>query len=290
MSYLELHTASAFSFLAGASLPEALIARAADLGYSTLALLDRDGVYGAPQFYRAARVAGLKAIVGAELTVNVSPGWTVDPGPWTLPVLVASPVGYKNLCRVLTQAKRDVPKGQSRLTLEDLDGRTEGLIALVGRQALQTERHGVGGLIDRVVGTFGRAQVWIELQRHLQRDEEAANASLLDLAAAFRVSTMASNGVRFATVDERPIYDVLTCLRHKTTLHKAGRRLSVNAERYLKAPSVMARMFSDLPQVLAGTELDVFLQLADDPLGRRQVSRRQHHYLAITGNPKDMHL
>ncbi len=254
--YFELHTASAFSFLAGASLPETLIARAAHLGYPALALLDRDGVYGAPQFYRAAKAAGLKAIVGAELTIRTAgpqdPG--TPRGPWTLPVLVSSLEGYRNLCRVITAAKRGVPKGESRLTLEDLDGHTSGLIALVGRQALMTDRHGVGGLVDKVVGIFGRQQVWIELQRHLRRDEEAANASLLDLAAAFRVPVMASNGVRFATVEERPVYDVLTCLRYKTTLKEAGRRLSVNAESYLKPPEVMARLFSDLPQALAGTE------------------------------------
>ncbi|MGE3345774.1 MAG: error-prone DNA polymerase, partial [Vicinamibacterales bacterium] len=85
-------------------------------------------------------------------------------------------------------------------------------------------------------------------------DEEDANASLLDLAAAFRVPVMASNGVRYATVEERPIHDVFTCLRHKTTLREAGRLLNANAEAYLKPPEVMARMFSDLPQALAGTE------------------------------------
>jgi error-prone DNA polymerase len=68
--YIELHAASAFSFLAGASLPETLVQRAAELGYPAMALLDRDGVYGAPQFYRAARAAGITAIVGAELTIG----------------------------------------------------------------------------------------------------------------------------------------------------------------------------------------------------------------------------
>jgi error-prone DNA polymerase len=274
--YIELHTASAFSFLAGASLPETLITRAADLGYPALALLDRDGVYGAPQFYKAANAAGLKAIVGAELTISgarvlecssapvhkstrapkhVSTGAPEHQRtPWLLPVLVSSLEGYRNLCRLITRAKRDVPKGESSLTLDDLDGHTNGLIALVGRQALMAERHGVGGLVDKVVGIFGRQHVWMELQRHLRRDEEAANASLLDLAAAFRVPVMASNGVRFATVEERPVYDVLTCLRYKTTLRDAGRRLSVNAESYLKPPELMARLFSDVPQALAGTE------------------------------------
>jgi error-prone DNA polymerase len=290
MPYIELHTSSAFSFLDGASLPGTLIDRAAELGYPALALLDRDGVYGAPQFYRAAKAAGIKAIVGAELTIGApvqgqrpqaegrskdqNPGTSSElrpsafdlrptpgpspsglrPAPWTLPVLVASAEGYRNLCRVITRAKLRAPKGESAMTLEDFAGQTAGLIALAGRQVLHAGRHGVGGLVDRIVGIFGRQQVWIEVQRHFRRDEQSDLQSLLDLAAAFRVPVMASGGVRFATPDYRPLYDVFTCLRHKTTLASAGRRLSVNAERYLKPPETMARLFSDVPQALAGTE------------------------------------
>ena len=245
--YIELHTASAFSFLDGASLPATLIERAADLNYPALALLDRDGLYGAPQFYRAAKAAGIKAIVGAELTIGDRPRWT-------LPVLVSSAEGYRQLCRIITRAKLRSPKGESRVTLEDLAGQTSGLIALVGREALHAERHGVGGLIDRLVGIFGRQQVWIELQRHLGRPEASDLQSLIDLGAAFRVPLMASNGVRFAEPAARPLYDVLTSIRHRTTLNMAGRLLSANAERYLKPPELMARMFADLPQALAGTE------------------------------------
>ena len=264
MPYIELHTSSAFSFLDGASLPGTLVDRAAELGYPALALLDRDGVYGAPQFYRAAKAAGLKAIVGAELTIGLqppaptltSPAPSPKPqaSPWTLPVLVASAEGYRNLCRLITRAKLRAPKGSSALELEDFTGYTAGLIALAGRQALQAERHGVGGLVDRIVGVFGRRQVWVELQRHFRRDEQSSIQSLLDLASAFRVPVMAAGGVRFATPDSRPLYDVFTCLRHKTTLADAGRRLSVNAERYLKPPEAMMRLFADLPQALAGTE------------------------------------
>jgi error-prone DNA polymerase len=262
--YIELHTSSAFSFLDGASLPETIVTRAAELGYPAVALLDRDGLYGAPRFYRAAKMAGLKAIVGAELTVQaVAPGLKARPPartslqaskPWTLPVLVSSSEGYRNLCRLLTRAKLRAPKGESLLTLEDLDGQTKGLIALAGRPALDTERHGVGGLVDRLVGIFGRDGVWIELQRHLRRDEPGVIDSLLDLAAAFRVPVMASNGVRFDAPAARPLYDVLTCLRHKTVLEKSATLVAPNAERYLKSPAVMARLFSDLPQALAGTE------------------------------------
>jgi error-prone DNA polymerase len=167
-------------------------------------------------------------------------------------VLVASAAGYRNLCRLITRAKLRAPKGEMSLSLDDLAGQTTGLVALVGRQALAAERHGVGGLVDRLVGIFGREHVGIELQRHLRRDEQGDLQSLIDLAAAFRVPVMASNGVRFAS---RPIARSTTSsrIRHKTTIEQAGRRLT-NAERYLKPPEVMARLFSDLPQALAGTE------------------------------------
>ena len=252
--YIELHTSSAFSFLDGASLPGTIVERAAELGYPAVALLDRDGLYGAPQFYRAAKAAGLKAIVGAELTVGAPRTSEASRGPWTLPVLVESVEGYRNLCRIITRAKLKAPKGECYLQLDDLIGQTTGLIALAGSAALDAEQHGVGGLITQLVKIFGRANIWVELQRHFRRDEQPVLQSLLDLAAAFRLPVMASNGVRFATPDARPLYDVLTCIRQKTTIEKAGRLLTANAERFLKPPDRMARLFGDLPQALAGTE------------------------------------
>ncbi|MBI2221899.1 MAG: error-prone DNA polymerase [Acidobacteria bacterium] len=281
--YIELHSASAFSFLDGASLPEALVDRAAALGYPALALVDRDGFYGAPRFHLAAKKAGLRAIVGAEITIREKKGsgafFAVDaskkaPDPffslWRLPVLVESAIGYKNLCRLITQMKLRAPKGEGSLDLEELDGRTAGLVALIGREALQGPRHGVGGLVDRAVGMFGRGSVYVELQRHLRRDEESDNHALLSLASAFHVPVIATNGVRFAEPADRPLYDVLTCLRHKTTIARAGRRLSVNAERYLKSPEQMAVLFHDLPHAVAATrDLADRLQYTMADLGYR---------------------
>ena len=109
-------------------------------------------------------------------------------------------------------------------------------MALAGRPLLRSDRHGVGGLLDRLVGIFGRQQVYVEVQRHLQRDETWDNEMLVSLAEAFRVPIVAANGVRFATQAERPLHDVLTCIREHTTLANAGRRLVANAERYLKVP------------------------------------------------------
>jgi error-prone DNA polymerase len=142
--YIELHAASAFSFLQGASLPETLVDRAAALGYPALALLDADGVYGAPRFHKAAKQAGLRAIIGAELTIESTTGGSTkqdppyvvgtkkrgtsisripDPGSriplqWRLPILVASAEGYKNLCRLVTRMKLRAPKGEGALALD----------------------------------------------------------------------------------------------------------------------------------------------------------------------------
>ena len=221
--YIELHTSSAFSFLDGASLPEALIDQAAALGYPALALLDRDGVYGAPRFHLAAKRAGIKAIVGAELTVSSGlarpfepPAFALratagkpanrepanrepaTPRTFSLPVLIESRDGYRNLCRLVTTMKMRAAKGEGVLTFEDLDGRVGGLIALAGRTAINGRRFGVGGLVDRIVGVFGASQVYVELQRHLLREQEWDNQILQELAAAFHVPVIASNGVRFA--------------------------------------------------------------------------------------------
>ena len=111
----------------------------------------------------------------------------------------------------------------------------------------------MGGLLDRIVGLFGRANVCVELQRHLLRDEESDLVALTGLARAFRVPVVATNGVRFAAAEDRPLFDVLTCVHHTTTLDAAGRRLARNAERYLKSPDVMSQLFADRPDALAGS-------------------------------------
>ncbi len=138
--------------------------------------------------------------------------------------------------------------------LEELDGCTTGLVALGGRALLDGQRYGVGGLLDRLIGLFGRRGVYIELQRHLLRDEEVDNVTLDALARAFRVPVIATNGVRFAAPADRSLFDVLACVGQKTTLDAAGRLLARNAERYLKSPEAMAQLFSDRPDALAGTQ------------------------------------
>jgi error-prone DNA polymerase len=288
--YIELHASSAFSFLRGASLPETLIERAATLGYPALALLDRDGVYGLPRFYQAAKAAGLRALVGAELTIcrnqasglrpqasglgsgpSLAPGaWSPSPGVWHLPLLVESQEGWRNLCRLITRMKLRAPKGEGALMLDEFEGCTAGLVAMPGRPLLLAERYGVGGLLDRLLGLFGRGNVYVELQRHLRRDQEDDNDTLITLADAFRVPVVATGGVRFATPEERPLCDVLTTIREGTTLDAAGRRLAANAERYLKPAAQMMRLFADQPEAVRESQaLAERLQFTMKDLGYR---------------------
>jgi error-prone DNA polymerase len=274
--YVELHTSSAFSFLRGASLPETLVERAAAFGYSAIALLDRDGVYGAPRFHIAAKAAGIRALIGSELTIRGQGSGVRDQpgireqGSWPLAVLVASQDGWRNLCRLVTRMKLRAPKGEGALTLDDFEGCTNGLVALAGRPLLAANRYGVGGLLDRLIGLFGRTNIYVELQRHLRRDQEDDNDTLAALADAFHVPLVATGGVRFASPEERALFDVLTAIREHTTLDAAGRLLTANAERYLKPPAQMARLFADRPDAVAATEaLAERLQFTMGNLGYR---------------------
>ncbi len=266
--YIELRARSAFSFLEGASVPEEVAERAAELGYPAIALGDRDGVYGAPRFHQAAQKAGIKAIVGAELTLDSTP-WESNDGIPDLDSQNVSPTeqarlyvlapdreAYKNLCRMLTNAKLRASKGKGRITLDDLERFGHGLIALAGGPLSPVTRMLVRGedprpLCQRLKSIFGPDNFFIDLQRHFDPDQERLNRKLLALAQSVRVPIVATNDVWYAREDERTVLDVLTCIRLKCTLEEAGRRLWINSERYLKPPDAMASLFRDLPEALA---------------------------------------
>ncbi len=131
--YVELRCRSAFSFLEAASNPEDLIQRAAELEHPTLALGDRDGLYGTPRFHQAARAAGIRAIVGAEITLDApgaEPKEGGDPPPPRLLLLVEDPRGYRNLCRLLTRGHERGAKGEARVDWWELEEHAAGLTAL----------------------------------------------------------------------------------------------------------------------------------------------------------------
>jgi error-prone DNA polymerase len=233
--YVELRCRSAFSFLEAASNPEDLVECAAELGYGALALGDLDGVYGIPRFHKAARLAGIRPLVSAQLTVE-------EPGPHLL-LLAESRAGYRNLCRLITRGHADCAKNESRVSWGDLEEHAAGLVVLARGDASLSP-----ALLDRSLATFGRGSVWVDVSRHLDRAAEAAARRAVDLAQCLRVPVVASNDVAHARPEERRLLDALTCLRFKTSLDRAGRKLVPNAERHLRPPREMAERFADRPE------------------------------------------
>jgi error-prone DNA polymerase len=251
MPYVELHARSAFSFLRAGSLPEALIAEAARLGMPALALCDRDGVYGAVRLHMSGKEAGVRALVGCELTMEDKS---------VVPVLVSTREGYRGLCRLLTTAHLRAEKGKGRVAWHELAEAAAGLVALTGDEEgpvrrAWLERGPAAGADagERLVGIFGRDRLHVEIQRHRIPGEERWNRFLVDWARATRLPLLATNGVLYAAPESCSVLDVFTCLRHHTTLDAAGRRLAPNRERHLKDAKGMEGLFADLPEAVANT-------------------------------------
>src|SRR5580698_5303462 len=303
--YIELHARSAFSFLEGSSLPEELMSACARLNMPAMALLDIDGVYGAPRFHLAAKKLKIKAHIGAEVTVcspqrhgdtekgkksrsseNQQPtinnqtfkDSSVSPclrGGFRLPLLVASRVGYQNLCRLITKMKLRAKKGEGAVQKEELEEYAPGLICLTGgadgplAAALQ---HGgseeARAQVEQLIGLFGRGNVYVELQRHFHREEESRNRAAVAIARSLDLPLIATNGVCYAAAKDRELCDAFTAIRHHRTLSTAGRLLARNSERHLKSPQEMQQLFADLPDAISNTlELSSRLEFTLNDLG-----------------------
>src|SRR6185503_9456720 len=291
--YVELHARSAFSFLRGAATPEELMATCAELKMPAMALLDNDGVYGAARFHLAGQKVGVKAHIGAEIPVasfefqGVAKPDSKFQNPnskaqITLPLLVRNRTGYQNLCRLITLMKMRVPKhakpGECVVTTEELAAHAEGLVCLTGGDdgplGIKSHRKDPEGTenarrnAERLVEIFGRENVYAELQRHFNRDEEARNHAVIEIARCLKLPLLATNGVSYATRAQRQVADVFTCIRNHVRLETAGRLLSSNSERFVKSPQEMADLFADLPEAIANTtELSSRLEFTLKDLG-----------------------
>ena len=293
--YIELHSRSAFSFLEGASVPEALAEVCAQHQMPAMALLDRDGVYGAPRFYLAAQKLKVKAHIGAEITSLLTCPQLGKRNIPRLPLLCASREGYQNLCRLITRTKLRAPKypvsiPRSRSTTDnesdvlqsqaiasgdDLSEYAEDLICLTGGDEGPLASALLNGgleaghkLLEQLVAIYGSRNVYVELQRHYNRAQEARNQAAIELARSLHLPLLATQGVQYAKPEERQILDVFTCIRNHHTLDTAGRLLACNSQRYLKSPAEMLRLFDDLPEATANTvELSSRLDFTLNELG-----------------------
>jgi error-prone DNA polymerase len=261
--YVELHARSAFSFLTGSSLPEDLVGTCADLSMPAMAMLDRDNVSGAVRFHLAAQKAGVRAHIGAEITST---------DVCLYPLLAESQKGYQNLCRLISHIKLRAKKGEGAATLEDFAEYSEGLICLTGDAygpLAQALKNGKGAeCVERLKSIFGKNNVYAELQRHFNREEEVRNQEVISIARSQSLPLLATNGINYATPEARELQDVLTCVRHKVKIVGAGKLLAPNSERFIKNSVEMAWVFGDLPEAIANTsELSSRLQFTLADLG-----------------------
>src|SRR5438105_7292003 len=232
MSYVELHAHSAYSFLDGASLPEELAARAAELGYEALALTDHDDVYGSRVFAHAAKHFGVRPITGAEVTLR---------GNAHVTLLCETQQGYANLCRILTDAHAGtrVPGRERELlpaetTLDMLERHAEGLVALSG-----CARNGLGVVDPNGAARLARAfadAFYVELQRPYERGDERRNARLQELAADLHVPTVATGDVHAHHVRRAHLQDTLVAIKSRSSLDGCERERRGNHESVLLAP------------------------------------------------------
>jgi error-prone DNA polymerase len=241
VSYVELHAHSAYSFLDGASQPEELAAAAAELGYQALALTDHDGVYGSLEFANAAKDFGVRPITGAEVSLD---------GGAHVTLLVETPRGYANLCRLLTAAhaqtrpkegREPLPPSLDQRLLEELH---DGLVCLSGcaRDGLAVRDPNAAA---RLAHAFGRDDFFVELQRPFERGDTRRNAALRDLAQTLHVRTIATGDVHSHDARRAALQDVLVATRCRTSLDGCERERRGNHESVLAAPTDMLERFSD---------------------------------------------
>jgi error-prone DNA polymerase len=270
--YAELHLHTAFSFLDGASLPEEIVGRAADLGYRALAITDHDGLHGAMEFARAARAANIAPITGAELTLT-------DGSHLTL--LAETIAGYSNLCRLITAAyagpnvparagvvpfspprevwKQDEAR-QPRLDPALLAEHAEGLILLTGCRRGALSRLADAGrwqdarnLLDCYVEWFGSRHVAVELQHNLVFGDTRRLAALSRLAQDANLPVVATGNVHYHRRARSRLQDVLVAIRHRTTLDGCHRERLPNTEFFLRSPTEAAARFAAYPEAVRNT-------------------------------------
>jgi error-prone DNA polymerase len=263
-SYVELSVRTNFSFLSGATPPELMVFRAAELGYDTIAITDRDGLYGIVRAYEEGQRQGIRIVTGCELTL--------EEAPTTLTVLVENHEGYRNLCKILTESHKrhpkSLPKSAIRATyldevelprntfagipLEFVLENAAGLWAIADAGLLATEGSADAhhARLPKLVHAFG-PRLSIAVHLHKDGEDRARITQAEEASRAHRVPICATNRVLYARPEHKPILDVLHCIREGKTLDEARRALFPNAEAHLKSEEEIRHLFAGNPDYLA---------------------------------------
>lgn len=248
-----LDVRSGFSFLEGASRPDELFATAAAQGWPALGVADRDGVYGLVRAHVAARAHGMRLLAGARLTLEHEAG-----GASTCLAWAADREGWATLCRLLTIAQRGGRKGEARLPTETLLSDNRGLVLLwTGEQSLPVlavADPAAAAECDRLAGPLKDAfgdRLYLGVARHARPEDVGRERAVRTLAGQLKLPVVAAPEVLYHSAERRPLQDVLTCIRHRTTLADAGRLLRANDRFALPSPQDMQRRYADQPGWLA---------------------------------------
>lgn len=257
--YAELHAHSAFSFLDGASQPEELVAEAARLGLGALAITDHNGLHGVVRLAEAARSAGLRSVIGAELTLGGAPrtggraaneSAALDPPGPHLVVLSRGPEGYRRLSRAIAEAHlRSGRKDSAHHTVEELAAVADGHWLVLtgcrkGAVRLALEQQGPEAAraeLDQLTALFGRGNVAVEITHHQRALDDDLHDALAVLAADARVPLVATGGVHCALPGDQALADVLAATRARCSVEELDGWLPARAA-HLRSPGEMARL------------------------------------------------
>ncbi len=236
LSYAPLYCKSHYSFLEGASHPEELLERAAELGIGSLGLTDRDGVYGVVRAHVKARELGLHLVVGARMTVADGS---------SILLLAADGTGYAHLCRLISAGRLRSPKGRSVVEWREVCAHARGLLALWGGEESLLVREPEPAFVARDLRDAFGDRLYALVTRHRRAEEAPQERRLRERARRYGIPTAAATEVLYHDASRRRLQDVLTCIRHGVPLAAAGRLIKPNAEHDLKSPSTFAALFRD---------------------------------------------
>ena len=254
--YVELRAMSWYSFMEGASSTDEMLGRTHELGYDTLALVDRNNITGALEFSEAAEELDIKPITG--VTLMLSDDEDDPPSPITL--LAQNRQGYANMCNLITFAHIAAGRTDPILYTRYLPGRTDGLIALIGEPSSRIADAASDGamtlgdaMVERFIGWFGKENVFIELQRHLVYGDLERNHALATLAERNDIEIVATGGVCYHQRQRSRLHDVMTAIRYNLTLETSHRQRKANSHYELKSPERMAQLFREWPKAIENT-------------------------------------
>jgi DNA polymerase-3 subunit alpha len=253
--FVPLRVLSSYSMLEGAIDPKAIARLAKQRGFPAIAICDRNGLYGAMAFAKACAGEGVQPIVGALLGVARGEGDPID----HLPLYAQDESGWNNLCDLVSRAHLERPlELEPHVALADLEGRTDGLIALTGaaegavtRLLAEDKADRAREMVERLAGLFP-GRLYVELARRGNAVEEAAEAGLVDLAYAADLPLVATNPANYAEPHMHAAHDAMLCIANSTHIDSAERPRS-NAQAFVKSAPMMAELFADLPEAVENT-------------------------------------